>query len=231
MGKLKNKMLQRMVLKNFSKRTIQIYLFHMKRFVAHNGKSPDLLGKEEIEEYLYLLYKQKASSSGIAQAYSALKFFYYDCLERPWELDKIPRPKPEKRLPIILSANEVKAILQNVGNIKHQMVLMIIYSAGLRLAEALHIKVKDIDSSRMQIRVEQGKGKRDRYTLLSIKLLKRLREYYKIYKPQYWLFPGRDEKPLCSSTIQRAFHNAKKKQGYQKKQQSTHYAIALQPIY
>jgi len=231
MGELKNKMLQRMVLRNFSKRTIQIYLFHMKRFVAHYGKSPDLLGKEEIEEYLFSLYKQKASGSGIAQAYSAFKFFYCDCLERPWELDKIPRPKTERRLPIILSANEVKAILQNVGNIKHQMVLMSIYSAGLRLAEALHIKVKDIDNSRMQIRVEQGKGKRDRYTLLSINLLKRLREYYKIYKPQYWLFPGRDEKPLCSSTIQRAFHIAKKKQEYQNKRQSTHYAIALQPIY
>lgn len=110
------------------------------------------------------------------------------------------------------------------------MVLMIIYSAGLRLAEALHIKVKDIDSGRMQIRVEQGKGKRDRYTLLSIKLLKRLREYYKIYKPQYWLFPERDEKPLCSCAIQRAFHNAKKKQEYQNKRLSTHYAIAL-PVF
>jgi len=229
MGKLRNKMLQRMVLKNFSKRTIQIYLFHMKRYVAHYGKSPDLLGKDEIEEYLHSLYKQKASSSGIAQAYSALKFFYFDCLERPWELDKIPRPKTQKRLPVILSANEVKAILQNVGNIKHQAVLMTIYSAGLRLAEVLHVRVKDIDSSRMQIRVEQGKGRKDRYTLLSDIMLRRLRDYYKIYKPQYWLFPGRDEKPLCSSTIQRAFHIAKKKPELQNRRQYIHYAIALQP--
>lgn len=238
MGKLKNKMLQRMVLRNFSKRTIQIYIFHMKRFVSHYGKSPDLLGKNEIEEYLHSLYKHKSSSSGITQAYSALKFFYCDCLERPWELDKIPRPKAEKRLPIILSVNEVKAILQNVGNIKHQIVLMTIYSAGLRLSEALNLKIKDIDSGRMQIRVEQGKGKKDRYSLLSVTLLKRLREYYKLYlssikagHPPHWLFPGRDEKPLCCTTIQRVFQHSKKKQGYQNKQQYIHYAIVLQPIY
>jgi integrase len=108
---------------------------------------------------------------------------------------------------------------------------MTIYSAGLRLSEALNLKLKDIDSNRMGIRVEQGKGKKDRYTLLSDVILNKLREYYKEYKPVYWLFPGRGEEPVCSSTVQRVFGRAKKKRGYQKKQQYTHYAIVLQPIY
>lgn len=163
MGELKNKMLQRMVLKNFSKRTIQIYLFHMKRFIAHNDKSPDLLGKEEIEKYLFSLYKQKLSSSGITQAYSVLKFFYCDCLERPWEFDKIRRQKTEKRLPIVLSPGEVKSILHQVTDTKYKTILRTIYSAGLRLSEALNLKLKDIDSKRMWIRVEQGKGKKQVY--------------------------------------------------------------------
>ncbi len=230
MGKLKNKMLQRMVLRNFSKRTIQIYLFHMKRFVAHYGKSPDLLGKEEIEEYLFSLYKQKASGSGIVQAYSALKFFYSVCLERPWELDKIPRPKTEKKLPVVLSPDEVKSIFQCVNNTKYKIILMTIYSAGLRVSEALKLKIKDIDSKRMEIRIEQGKGKKDRYTLLSGVLLNKLREYYKQYRPVYWLFPGREGNPLCNSTIQRVFGRAKKKLILKKMQQYTHYGTVSRHI-
>lgn len=230
MGELKEKMLRRMELKNFSKRTIQIYLFHMRKYVQYYSKSPDLLGKEEIEKYLHFLCTHQTSSSGMAQAYGALKFFYSDCLERPWELEKIPRPKTEKKLPIVLSPGEVRDILNNVKNIKNQTVLMTIYSTGLRLSEAINLKVKNIDSARMQIRVEQGKGKKDRYTLLSVTLLRRLREYYKIYKPHFWLFSSKDEKPVCNSTIQKSFQLAKKKPGLKKKPLYTHYVTALQPI-
>jgi site-specific recombinase XerD len=226
MGELRSKMQMAMELKNFSKRTITIYQFHMKRFVAHNGKSPKLLGKEEITEYLHFLLRQKISLSGMVQAYSAIKFFYCTVLERPWELDKIPRPKTEKRLPIVLSLKEVRNLLESVGNFKYQTVLMTIYSAGLRLQEGLQLKLKDIDSDRMEIRVEQGKGKKDRYTLLSNVLLKRLREYYKVYKPKDLLFPGKEGNPVCSSTIQRLFQRAKKKPALLNQRPFTHCGIA-----
>ena len=131
----------------------------MQKYVRYYGKSPDKLGKEEIEKYLYSLLQSKTSSFGMAQAYSAIKFFYSDCLERAWELDKIPRPKIEKRLPVVLSQEEIKSIFQHVVNTKYKIALMLIYSAGLRLSEALHLRLTDIDSKRMEIRVEQGKGK------------------------------------------------------------------------
>lgn len=188
----------------------------MEKYIRYYGKSPDKLSKEEIEKYLHFLILSKTSSSGMAQAYSAIKFFYSVCLERPWELDKIPRPKTEKKLPVVLSPDEVKSIFQCVNNTKYKIILMTIYSAGLRVSEALKLKIKDIDSKRMEIRVEQGKGKKDRYTLLSDVLLKKLREYYKQYRPVYWLFPGREDKPLCNSTIQRVFGRAKKKANIKK---------------
>jgi site-specific recombinase XerD len=227
MGELRSKMQRTMELKNFSKRTITIYQFHMKRFVAHYGKSPALLGKEEITKYLHFLLKQKISLSGMSQAYSAIKFFYCTVLERPWELEKIPRPRSVKKLPVVLSLKEVRTLLESAGNFKYQTVLMTIYSAGLRLQEGLQLKLKDIDSDRMEIRVEQGKGKKDRYTLLSDVLLVRLREYYKVYKPKDLLFPGKEENPVCSSTIQRIFQRAKKKPRLLNRQPFTHYDIVL----
>ncbi len=231
MGELREKMLRRMELKNFSRKTIKIYLYHMEKYVRYYGKSPDRLGKEEIEKYLHFLFQSKISGSGMVQAYGSLKFFYSACLERPWELERIPRPKTEKRLPVVLSPEEVKSILQHTNDTKYKTILMTIYSAGLRLSEALNLRIKDIDSKRMAIRVEQGKGKKDRYTLLSNVLLKKLREYYREYKPVYWLFPGREDKPVCSTTIQRVFGRAKKKRTSQKTQQYTHYGIVLRHIF
>lgn len=203
----------------------------MEKYVKYYRKSPDNLGKEEIEKYLHFLLQSKTSSSGMAQAYSSLKFFYSTCLERPWELNKIPRPKTINKLPVVLSLEEVRAIFQNVSNTKYKTALMLIYSAGLRLTEALHLKTKDIDSKRMEIRVEQGKGNKDRCTLLSDVMLNKLREYYKEYRPTYWLFPGKEDKPISSSTIQKVFGRAKKKLRLAKKQQYTHYVIASPLIF
>jgi len=152
-------------------------------------------------------------------------------LERPWELEKIPRPITEKRLPVVLSLEEVKSIFHHVNNPRHKIILMTIYSSGLRLSEALNLKLTDIDSKRMEIRVDQGKGKKDRYTLLSNVILNKLRKYYKEQKPTYWLFPGKRNKPISSSTIQRVFGRAKKKLRLKKVQQYIHYDIALQHIF
>lgn len=230
MGALKDKMVMKMELKNFSKRTIEVYLFQMKKLVRYYGKSPDLLGEAEVEKYLHSFYGNKKSISSLVQAYSSLKFFYTEVLGKEEVVKKIPRPRTERRMPVVLSLAEVKRVIENVKSYKSQTVLMTIYSTGLRLNEAISLKVKDIDSSRMTIRVEQGKGRKDRYTLLSKVLLERLREYYKTCQPKEYLFAGKDGKPINSSTIQRAFNESKKKPASLKRQQFTPYGIVLQPI-
>ena len=213
MGELKSKMLHKMELRNFSRKTITIYLYHMQKLVKYYKKSPENICRDEIEKYLHHLLIMKTSSSGMAQAYSSIKYFYCEVLNRNWELTKIPRPRTEKKLPVILSTEEVKEILATVKNLRNKVILMTLYSSGMRLAEGTHLKIQDID--RMEIRVVQGKGKKDRYTILSGTLLKNLRTYYKIYKPQYWLFPGKNNKPLNSSCVQKAFQEAKKSRDYQ----------------
>ena len=210
MGELKDKMLQKMELKNFSKRTIEVYLFHMKKLVRYYGKSPDLLGQAEVEKYLHSFYGNKKSISSLVQAYSSLKFFYAEVMGREEVIEKIPRPKTERKMPVVLSLPEVKRVIDNVKSYKSQTVLMTIYSAGLRLSEAISLKVRDVDSSRMTIRVEQGKGRKDRYSILSKVLLERLRDYYKAYRPKEYLFAGKDGRPVNGSTIQKAFNESKK---------------------
>lgn len=231
MGELKNRMVMKMELKNFSNHTKEIYLFHMKKFVMHYGISPAKLGQPEIEKYLHTFYENKKSISSLVQAYSSLKFFYKEVLDKGEIVEKIPRPITEKKLPVVLSLEEVKRVLDSVRNYKAQTVLMTIYSAGLRLNEAVTLRVTDIDSHRMEIRVKQGKGKKDRYTILSKVVLDRLRSYYKIYQPTEYLFSGRNGKPLNCSTIQKAFNDSKKKQVLTNRQQSIVYGIVLQPIY
>lgn len=230
MGELKDKMVMKMELKNFSKRTIQVYLFHMKKLVRFYGKSPDQLGQAEVEKYLHSFYGNKKSISGLVQAYSSLKFFYTEVLGKGEVVEKILRPRTEKKMPIVLSLSEVKRVIDNIKSYKSQTVLMTIYSAGLRLSEAISLKIKDIDSGRMVIRVDQGKGRKDRYTILSKILLERLKEYYRAYRPKEYLFAGKDEKPINGSTIQRAFNESKKKPGSLNRLQFILCGIALQLI-
>lgn len=229
MRELKNKMLFKMELRNFSKRTIEVYLFQMKKFVRYYGISPDKLGKAEVEKYLHTFYENKESLSGLIQAHSAIKFFYKEVVGKEEVVAKLLRPRIEKKVPVVLSLAEVKKLLENVSSYRNQTVLMTIYSAGLRLSEALHLKIADIDSGRMEIRVEQGKGRKDRYTILSKILLERLREYYKANRPNLYLFAGKDGKPMNGSTIQRAFNLSKKKWESIKPLPYIPYAIALQP--
>ena len=207
MGKLHDQMKMDLELKNLSPRTRSCYLTWMKSFALHFHRSPDELGDQEIREYLhYLIQEKKASQSGISQAYSALKFFYETTLKRDWNGFRIPRVQMCRKLPVVLSQLEIQAILSAPGNLKHRALLMTIYSAGLRVSEVVHLKVSDIDSQRMTIRVQQGKGQKDRYTLLSQRTLEVLREYWKEYRPQDWLFPGKPEtEPLSVSSVQRVF--------------------------
>lgn len=207
MGRLYDQMKMDLELKNLSARTRSCYLTWMKSFALHFHRSPDELGDQEIREYLHhLIQEKKASQSGISQAYSALKFFYETTLKRDWNGFRIPRVQMGKKLPVVLSRQEIQAIFSAIGNLKHRALFMTIYSAGLRVSEVVHLKVSDLDSQRMTIRVQQGKGQKDRYTLLSQRTLEVLRAYWKEYRPQDWLFPGKPEtEPLSVSSVQRVF--------------------------
>jgi integrase/recombinase XerD len=218
MGRLQDQMRMDLELKNLSPRTRSCYLTWMRSFALHFHRSPDELGEQEIRDYLhYLIQEKKASQSGVSQAYSALKFFYETTLKRDWNGFRIPRVQKGKKLPVVLSSQEIQAIFSATGNLKHRAVLMTIYSAGLRISEVVHLKVTDIDSQRMTIRVQQGKGQKDRYTLLSQRTLEVLREYWKEYRPSGWLFPGKPEtEPLSVSSVQRVFEKVVLRAGIKK---------------
>ena len=223
MGRLRDRMIMDMELKNLSPRTIKTYLYWMKQFTIYYGKSPEQLGDEEIRDYLhYLLKDRKASQAAMNQAYSALKFFYERTLQREWNGSKIPRSKIPKKLPVVLSQDEVQRIFSATKNLKHLAALMVIYSGGLRVGEAVKLKLTDIDSERMDIRIRQGKGAKDRYTILGERALEVIREYWDAYHPKSWLFPGEKAGNYLSvSSIQRAFRGSLSRAGISK-QASVH---------
>ena len=212
MGKLQDKMQMVMELKGLSPRTQKTYLFCVRHFVAYFGRSPEELGTEDIRTYLHhLISERQVSASSVNQHYSALKFLYETTLGLAWEATQIPRTKRPKKLPVILSQDEVRGLLASVHTLKHRSLLATIYSGGLRLTEALHLRVDDIDSERMLIRVRQGKGQKERYTLLSHYALQLLREYWGYERPRDWLFPGRPaDRPLSPSSVQRVVKRALK---------------------
>ena len=214
MSKLVERMLMDMTLQNLSPKTIKAYSWHIKKFCDYFSKSAEELGEDDIRHYLYHLKTvEKCSSSFMAQAFSAIKYMYRNLLEMPVPLSSLRGPKKERRLPVVLSRAEVKRLIDSVSNDKHQLILKTIYSGGLRISEALCLRVSDIDSSRMVIRVDKGKGNKDRYTLLAKSLLDDLREYWLKDKPRTQLFPSNKlkDKPISQSTVQKAFSRAKKK--------------------
>ncbi len=218
MGRLHDQMKRDLELKNYSPKTRCCYLASVKSFVLHFHRSPDQLADQEIREYLhYLIQKKKVSQSTISQSDSALKFFYETTLKRDWNGFRIPRGKMGKRLPVVLSQQEIQAIFSATRNLKHRALLMTIYSAGLRVSEVVHLKVLDIDSQRMVIRVQQGKGEKDRYTLLAKRTLEVLRDYWRAYRPKEWLFPGQPAKgSLSISAVQKIFEKVLHQAGIKK---------------
>lgn len=219
MTELREKMKMDMELRGYSPITIKYYINHVGRIAEHFNKAPEVLGVDEIREYLHYCITEKHLSEGtVSTIYSALKFFYEKTLEREWKTEKIVRIKEHRKLPAILSKSEVKSIFDVSDNLKHKAILMTIYASGLRVSEAAKLKVCDIDSKNMQIIVREGKGKKDRYTLLSKANLKILREYWKRYQPITYLFPGDNpEGPISARAIQKVFAEAKVKAGIKKK--------------
>jgi integrase/recombinase XerD len=218
MKSLREQMKQQMLLKGYSKRTIKTYIesiFFLSKFC---NKSPDLLSIEEVRDYIqHCLVERKLSKSWLNQLISALKILFCEILGREWNKLDIPRARRDKKLPVVFSREEVERILNSPKNIKHRAFLMLTYSAGLRLGEVCNLKVSDIDSQRMLVRVVQAKGNKDRYTVLSSVTLNELRSYWKIYKPKDWLFEGYDHSAIAVSTAQAIFKRALSKSGVTKK--------------
>lgn len=213
MGQLREKMVAEMEFRNLSPKTIKAYVSNVAAFSKYFGKAPDTLGEGEVRCFLeYLKNVKRVSFSNVNVAYCGLKFFYTQVVGRKWHIEKLPRPKTPKKLPIVLSRREVQAILNSISNLKHRCFVMTCYATGMRISETANLKLRDIDSDRMQVRVDQGKGNQDRYTILSEGLLKHLRYYWKLYRPSVFLFTGRDpNQPINVCTIQRIFKKAKKK--------------------
>jgi site-specific recombinase XerD len=211
-------MLADMVLRGMSERTQQSYISAVKQFAKYFGRRPDLITNEEAQQYLlYLLQERKLAHSSCNIVCSALQFLYGTTLKRKAEFE-LPRPKVPQRLPQILSREEVAAIFEHAANFKHRAFLMTTYGAGLRLMEACHLKVADLDAGRMTIRVDQGKGAKDRYTLLTPELVKELRHYWAAHRPPLWLFPSprNPQLPMLPKSAQRIYYAAKARAGITK---------------
>ena len=167
MGTLRNKMLQQMELKGYSKNTISTYIDCLSSLSKHYKTSPDLLSIDQIREYFhYKLTVEKLSKSWVNQTIGALKILYCEVLRRDWDDLAIPRPRREKKLPVVLSKDEISRIINTTKNIKHKALLMVTYSSVLRLGEVCNLRPGDIDSERMMVSVVQSKGAQDRYTIL-----------------------------------------------------------------
>ena len=194
----------------YSSNTIDSYTFMFREFINYYpDKELADITEEEIVLYLqYLVTERKVSTSYQNQAINGIKFYYERVMGGRRKVYLIERPREEKFLPEVLSQEEVTALLNATENLKHKAVLMTIYSGGLRISELINLKIKDIDSNRMQIRVEQAKGKKDRYTLLGQKTLEVLRNYVKLYKPREWLFEGLNYGPYSETSIKKALRTA-----------------------
>jgi site-specific recombinase XerD len=192
MTSLRRRFIEDMQIRNLAENTQKSYIQQVSLFARYFQKSPELLGPDHIRAYqLHLTNEKKLSTGSITVAISALRFLYRVTLKKDWPFDDfIPAPKAPKKLPIILSPEEVLQFLDCVRSRKHRAILTTCYAAGLRISEAVALKPPAIDSKRMVLRVEQGKGKKDRYTLLSPKLLEILRAWWRVEKPKDWLFPG-----------------------------------------
>ena len=209
-----------LALQRYSPKTREAYISAVAGLAGYYLKPPDQLTNNEIHEYLrYLIYERKLAWSSCNVVFSGLQCFYTQVLK--WDNTRFsipPRPRI-KKIPMVLSVEEVKHLFSCVTNLKHWALLKTVYSAGLRVSEVVLLQPQHIESdpTRMMIRVEQGKGRKDRYTVLSQELLEDLRQYWRRYKPGKWLFPGKSpEEPMPIGTAQRIYHNAKKKAGITK---------------
>ncbi len=218
MGILRNRMIDEMTLRNFAPTTQQAYLYSVTRLAKYYKRPPDQLDKEQIRSYLlYLINERKLSPNTMTMLIAGLRFFYNETLE--WDETKlfIPPRKKTSHLPEVLSPNEVARLIDAARGFKQRVLLMTAYSAGLRVSELVNLELRHIDRERMTIRVEQGKDRKDHYTILSKTLLVELHRYWQRYRPSVWLFVNRAKNgPLSKSEAQHIYNQAKKRAGLRK---------------
>ncbi|MCI0589403.1 MAG: site-specific integrase [Planctomycetes bacterium] len=219
MGRFRDLMDRDLQIRGYSPGTREVYLRCVERFVRHYMRPPDELTLEDINRYqLYLVRDLKVSWGTFNQTVYALRFFYRVTLKKDWDVRHIPHQKPAHRLPEILSPGEVAALFRAVRNIKHRAILMTMYAGGLRVSEITRLRVRDIDSRRMVIRIDQSKRRRDRYVMLSPHLLSVLREYWRAVRPRDVLFPTRrGNGPMTRDAVHDAFAKARRKAGITKR--------------
>ncbi|MEM8864192.1 MAG: site-specific integrase [Planctomycetota bacterium] len=218
MTELRQRMIEDLRLRNVSENTLVCYVRAVRQYAQHFGKSPDQLDAGHLRQYLlYLLDVQKVAQGTYNQKVAALRFFYRVTLQKPAYVEGLCFTKKERKLPVVLSHDEIRRFLEALDSLKHRAILMTCYGAGLRISEVLLLKIGDLDSERMLIRVRQSKGRKDRYVGLPKVLLAVLREYWKAAKPAEYLFPGRDgTNPLTRQTVVNACHRAMKAAGIRK---------------
>jgi site-specific recombinase XerD len=219
MTSLRQRMLEDMQLRNLSPLTQRSYVEHVSRFARHFGRSPALLGPEEIRAYqVYLTNEKQLAPASIVITVAALRFLYTVTLQRTWSVEAaIPAPKVPQTLPVVLSPAEVVQFLDHVAAPKHRTILTTCYAAGLRISEAVRLTPPAIDSQRMVLRIEQGKGQKDRYVMLSPKLLTILRDWWRVSRSTPWIFPGdRPGDPITTRAVNRACRKAHRRCGIPK---------------
>src|SRR6202050_1662335 len=209
MTALRQRMLEDLRIRNYSPHTVRCYIRFVAEFAKHFNKPPDQLGSEEIRTWqLHLLNERRVKLSTYIQAVCSLRFFYTNTLHRKVEIERIPLPRYEKKLPVILSKEEVKALLEAPRNLGHRAILATMYGGGLRVSEVSNLKVGDIDGARKVIWIRGGKGNKDRQVMLSATLREVLAAYCRWKRPTDWLFPG--AKPGCPLTRETVFDTCRK---------------------
>jgi integrase/recombinase XerD len=223
MTRLRKMMLEELQRRHFSENTIRCYIRSVEDFARRFSCSPDRLGPRHIREYqAELLTKRKLTANTVAQRLAALRFFYLKTLKKSWNISETPYPKKGHRLPTMLSPEEVARLIDAADTPYHRTLLMTLYGIGVRRAELTHLKVTDIDSQRMVVHVQGGKGRKDRDVMLSPKLLQELREHWRRLrpKPSQWLFPGNryhsGDQPISTKVVWQACHKAAQRAGLQK---------------
>jgi integrase/recombinase XerD len=220
--RLRKMMLDELQRRNYAETTVEAYIHALEEFARYFHRPPDQLGPDHIRQFqIYLLRERKLAANTVKQRVAAVRFFFVRTLKRPYLREDIPYPKAPRRLPVVLSQEEVARLIDAASNLSHRAMLMTLYSTGLRRAEMVRLKVSDIDSQRMVIHVHQGKGSKDRDVPLSPKLLETLREYWRWRKPMTYLFPAgppnRDKSgPLTPKAVWHACRKAAERAGIQK---------------
>ncbi len=206
-----------LVSRKYSYKTVKGYIYYNRDFLNFTDKGPSEVNDDDIKDYLLYLAEEKESATAtINQAINALKFYYGSMLKKKFVYE-VKRPRKDKKLPVVMSQEEVAKVLTSLDNVKHKAILMLVYSAGLRVGEVVRLKPEDIDSKRMLIHVRGAKGRKDRYTLLSESAFKVSKEYLNRDKPPLWLFPGPDkERHISIRTAQRIFEMACNRAGVKK---------------